>query len=109
MRFRPTFHKFAGEECGGVMQHVTERAAYLPWRTGIAVLSHIRRLWPGEFAWRRPPYEYETERLPIDILAGSPELRESIEAGHPPAEIADAGNASRDGFTSVREAFLLYR
>ena len=51
----------------------------------------IRRLWPGEFAWRTPPYEYELVRLPIDILAGSPDIREGIEAGRTTAEIADAG------------------
>lgn len=106
VRFRPTFHKFAGGECGGVMQHLTDRRAYRPWRTGIALLSWLRRLAPREFAWRQPPYEYETERLPIDILAGSPELREGIEAGRPPAEIAGDGNAA--GFDSVRREFLLY-
>ncbi len=108
VRFRPTFHKFANEECGGVMQHVMDRDNYLPWRTGIAILNHIRRLWPGEFAWRPPPYEYETVRLPIDILAGSPYLREGIETGRTTAEIADAGGAEGDGFEPVRESFLLY-
>ena len=108
VRFRPTFHKFANEECGGVMQHVTDRNAYLPWRTGIAILNQIRRLWPREFAWRPPPYEYETVRLPIDILAGNSCLREGIEAGRTTAEMADAGDAEGDGFEPVRESFLLY-
>ena len=109
VRFRPTFHKFWNAECGGVMQHVTDRDAYRPWRTGIAVLNHVRRLWPTDFAWRQPPYEYELVRLPIDILAGSPELREGIEAGRSTAEIADAGDAEGEGFKPVRDPFLLYR
>ncbi len=109
VRFRPTFHKFSGEECGGIMQHITGREAYRPWRTGIAILNTIRRLWPDAFAWRQPPYEYEFERLPIDILGGSPDLREGIEAGKPTAEIAAAGNAARRAFDRVREDFLLYR
>lgn len=108
VRFRPTFQKFCGEECGGVMQHVTERSGYRPWRTGIALLSHIRRLWPAEFRWRPPPYEYETVRLPIDILAGSPEIREGIEAGRPVSEIADAGDAEGAAFERDRRAALLY-
>lgn len=91
------------------MQHVTDRRTYLPWRTGIAPPSRIRRLWPNEFAWSQPPCEYGTERLPIDILAGSPELREGIEAQRRAAEIADAKNASRGDFDFRREAFLLYR
>ncbi len=108
IRFRPTFHKHGGEECGGVMQHVTDRATYRPWRTGIAMLAHIRRLWPAEFAWRPPPYEYELERLPIDILAGSPRLREGIEAGADVAELA-GDDEGRAAFDRVREQFLLYR
>lgn len=109
VRFRPTFHKFAGEECGGVMQHVTDRDTYLPWRTGIAILNQVRTLWPAEFAWRPPPYEYELERLPIDILGGSPDIREGIEGGRTTAEIADAGDAEGNEFEPVRNAFLLYR
>ena len=108
VRFRPTFHKFADVECGGIMQHVTDRSAYLPWRTGIAILNAIHRTWPEEFAWRRPPYEYEFERLPIDILAGAPEIRLAIEAGAETATIAAAGNAARAEFDAVRESFLLY-
>lgn len=95
VRFRPTFQKFAGEECGGVMQHLTDRRVYRPWRTGIALLAALRRLWPGEFRWRPPPYEYEAKRLPIDILAGSPRLREGIEAGRPAADLAAALEAER--------------
>ena len=108
VRFRPTFHKFWNAECGGVMQHVTDRDSYLPWRSGVAILNQVRRLWPAEFAWRQPPYEYELERLPIDILAGSPDVREGIEAGRTTAEIADAGDAEGDRFEPSRAAFLLY-
>jgi len=109
VRFRPTFHKFAGEECGGVMQHVTNRDLYLPWRTGIAILNRVRQLWPTDFAWRPPPYEYELVRLPIDILGGSPDIREGIEGGRTTAEIVDAGDAEGGAFAPVREAFRLYR
>ena len=111
VRFRPTFQKFAGEECGGVMQHLTDRRSYRPWRTGIALLAALRRLWPDEFRWRPPPYEYEQERLPIDILAGSPQLREGIEAGRPAADLADALEAERRAnpdFEESRRSARLY-
>lgn len=104
VRFRPTFQKFAGEECGGVMQHLTDRRAYRPWRTGIALLAALRRLWPDEFRWRPPPYEYETKRLPIDILAGSPRLREGIEAGRRAADLAAALEAERLAKTEFEES-----
>ncbi len=109
IRFRPTFHKHAGEECGGVMQHVTDRAAYLPLRSGVALLAHARRLGPAPFRWRDPPYEYEYERLPIDILAGSPELREGIEADASVSDLAAAWDQDAAAFAPVREQFLLYR
>lgn len=111
VRFRPTFQKFAGGECGGVMQHLTDRRSYRPWRTGIALLAALRRLWPDEFRWRPPPYEYEKERLPIDILAGGPHLREGIEAGRPAADLAadlEAERLANPEFEESRRGARLY-
>src|SRR5919198_826491 len=68
----PTFHKFAGELCSGAQIHVTDRNAFRPFETGIKVIRVIRRLYPDHFAWKQPPYEYETEKLPIEILLGGP-------------------------------------
>jgi uncharacterized protein YbbC (DUF1343 family) len=70
--FQPTFHKFAGELCSGAQIHVTDRNAFRPFETGIKVIRVIRRLYPDHFAWKQPPYEYETEKLPIEILLGGP-------------------------------------
>jgi uncharacterized protein YbbC (DUF1343 family) len=106
--FQPTFHKFAGKTCGGVQQHVVERDVYRPLRTGIALLEAARRLWPEEFAWRPPPYEYELSRPAIDILAGSSRLREQIESDAALDAIeASWENPLRD-FLAVRRRFLLY-
>jgi uncharacterized protein YbbC (DUF1343 family) len=85
--FEPTFHKFAGQLCGGLQVHVTDPGAFAPVLTYTVLISTIRRLWPNEFAWRRPPYEYETEKLPIDILAGGPAWRAAVEAGRSPADL----------------------
>lgn len=81
MRFLPTFDKWAGHTCEGLALHVTEAAAFRPYRTTVAILAAIRRLWPSGFAWLDPPYEYETEKPPIDIIAGGAQLREAIDAG----------------------------
>ena len=70
--FEPTFHKFAGQVCHGVQIHVTDRDNFQPLRTAMAVLENVRRRWPEDFAWKQPPYEYETEKLPIEILLGGP-------------------------------------
>jgi uncharacterized protein YbbC (DUF1343 family) len=70
--FQPTFHKFAGELCGGTQIHVIERNTFRPFETGIEIIRCIRELHPHQFAWKQPPYEYETKKLPIEILLGGP-------------------------------------
>ncbi|NNC90431.1 MAG: DUF1343 domain-containing protein [Akkermansiaceae bacterium] len=70
--FEPTFQKCAGAVCHGAQLHVTNRGEFLPVRTGIEIIRVVRDLWPEEFAWKQPPYEYEYEKLPIEILAGGP-------------------------------------
>jgi uncharacterized protein YbbC (DUF1343 family) len=60
---------------------VTNRERFRPFRTGVAVLKTVYELYPGYFRWRKPPYEYETKKLPIDILAGTDRLRRDIEKG----------------------------
>lgn len=69
--FVPAFQKYAGTLCHGAQMHVTDRGAFEPYRTGVAVIDHVRRH-HAEFAWKPPPYEYERERLPIEILTGGP-------------------------------------
>ena len=70
--FQPTFHKFAGELCGGAQLHVTDRNVFRPFETGIAIIRHIRRRYPNYFEWKPPPYEYEYHKLPIEVLLGGP-------------------------------------
>jgi len=70
--FQPTFHKFAGELCGGAQLHVTDRESFQPFLTGVQIISHVRKMYPEQFQWKQPPYEYEWKRLPIEILIGGP-------------------------------------
>jgi uncharacterized protein YbbC (DUF1343 family) len=79
IRFVPTFDKWAGQTCGGVSVHITDRRDFRPFRTTVALLAAVRRTWPSDFAWLPPPYEYETVRPPIDILFGSSRLREALD------------------------------
>ena len=85
--FQPTFQKWAGKVCGGLQIHVTDPRAYRPYRTTLALLAEIRRLWPDADLWRPPPYEYETVRLPIDLLTGDARIREGLDAGRPVAAL----------------------
>jgi uncharacterized protein YbbC (DUF1343 family) len=106
--FEPTFQKFAKQPCGGCQIHVTDRRRFRPVLTGAALIAMFRRFDPASFAWRQPPYEYEHDKLPIEILAGSPRLREQIESDLPPAAIAASWHTDETLFASVREPFLMY-
>jgi uncharacterized protein YbbC (DUF1343 family) len=70
--FQPTFNKYAGELCGGAQIHVLDRDVYRSFQTGVEIIRCIRKLYPESFAWKQPPYEYEQEKLPIQILLGGP-------------------------------------
>jgi len=85
--FQPTFHKFAGETCGGVQLHVTDRAAFRPVRTGCEVLAALRAAGGERFRWREEPYEFVSDRRAIDLLAGGPALREAVDAGRPVEDV----------------------
>jgi uncharacterized protein YbbC (DUF1343 family) len=85
--FEPTFQKHVRTLCGGVQLHVTDRDAFRSVRTMIAILAAVRALWPDELRWLEPPYEYETDKPPIDILAGGTWLREGVDARLPLDEI----------------------
>ena len=79
--FEPAFQKHCGRRCGGAHIHVTDRERFKPFKTGVAVLKAVHDLYPDRFQWKKPPYEYEQEKMPVDILAGSNRLREDIERG----------------------------
>ena len=108
IRFRPTFQKWADRSCGGVFLHVTDANLYRPVRVTAALLACVRRLWPGDFAWLQPPYEYEPEKMPIDILAGTSALREAIDAGAAPDEAAATLQLDDDSWWREVQPFLLY-
>ncbi len=106
--FEPTFQKHAKQTCGGCQIHVTDRQAFKPVLTGVALIDMFRRQNPGKFEWRQPPYEYEHEKLPIDILAGSETLRVQIEGGTPLPEIAASWRADEAAFAALRKEYVLY-
>ena len=106
--FEPTFHKWAGELCRGFQLHVTDRQTFKPYYTTLALLAVIRELYPEQFAWRQPPYEYETERLPIDLLTGDDGHPRGLENGLTAAELEAAWQEDLGRFMEVRREFLLY-
>lgn len=90
IRFVPTFDKWQGQSCGGIYLHVVDPAAVRSVAFTVSLLSVVTRLYPRDFAWLQPPYEYERDKMPIDILFGSAKLRERLASDRPlsPADVA---------------------
>ena len=106
--FEPGFQKHAGRLCRGVFVHPVDRKAFNPVRTGLALLRGIAALYPDRFAWKQPPYEYETERSPIDVISGGPWLREWAEGRHPWSDYDEKERADAAAFEAERRDYLLY-
>ena len=106
--FEPTFQKHAKVPCGGCQIHVMSRWDFEPVKAGVAVLRECYGLAPDQFKWREPPYEYEHDKMPIDILAGSTQLREQIEQQVPIDDIAENWRAGVTQFEELRKPYLLY-
>ncbi len=77
--FTPTFDKWVGELCGGLQLYVVDLNKFSPYHFTLALLKAVIRLYPNDFSWLAPPYEYEYEKLPIDILTGDPAIRLALE------------------------------
>ena len=105
--FEPTFQKHAKTTCGGVQLHVTDRNAFRPLRTAVELIAEFEVQGPSRFAWREPPYEYEHEKMPIDILYGGSGLRDAV-ATHAVASLVSGWTRDEDRFRRLREPFLLY-
>ena len=106
--FEPTFHKHARTTCGGCQLHVTDRARFAPVLSAVLLLELLRQAGGDAYQWRQPPYEYEYEKMPFDILAGTAETREQIERGVPAEEIARSWETEVSQFDAIRRCFLLY-
>jgi uncharacterized protein YbbC (DUF1343 family) len=108
MHFQPTFHKFAGEICGGLQIHVTDRNSFKPVITSIAILSAIHRLYANDFDWKQPPYEYVFDKLPFDVINGSASVCEQIMSGASVVEIEESWREPLHHFSEMRTEYLLY-
>ena len=106
--FEPTFQKHAKATCGGCQIHVTSRQEFAPVQVGVSLMRECFGLAPERFKWRDPPYEYEHDKMPIDILAGSAALRQQIEQQVPLADIVDSWRPDETDFTAARRPYLLY-
>ncbi|BEQ13721.1 hypothetical protein FAK_07870 [Desulfoferula mesophila] len=108
LNFEPTFHKFAGQVCGGFQIHVTDPGLYRPVRATLALLGAINRAQPGLWGLRPPPYEYEHERRPLDLLLGDAEAVDMLVAGATTAELEARWQGDLEQWDERRQRALLY-
>ncbi|MGE4133058.1 MAG: exo-beta-N-acetylmuramidase NamZ domain-containing protein [Bdellovibrionales bacterium] len=112
--FEPTFHKFKGELVNALQVHVdgpyADQSDFRPYRLVCLFFKACQRVHPDLKIWRPPPYEYETEKMPIDILSGHDSLRKWVADAHPKIqdwESSLAGDELR--WSEQREPFLIYK
>jgi uncharacterized protein YbbC (DUF1343 family) len=108
VEFEPTAHKWQGQRCRGFQIHVTEPELYRPYRTSLALLQAILRCHPDRFEWKAPPYEYEYERMPIDLILGDGKIREHLSAMLPITDLESSWRQELHAFEETRRAYLLY-
>jgi uncharacterized protein YbbC (DUF1343 family) len=106
--FEPTSGKWAGQACCGFQIHVTKSQVFQPYRTSLALLQASIRLYPQQYQYKQPPYEYEYERLPMDLILGDQHVRRQLEEGVPVQEIEEGWQLELQAFDRLRKKYFLY-
>lgn len=106
--FQPTFQKHAKTLCAGVQIHVHDRSKFKSYDWALALISSLKKLHGKDFKWRSDAYEFVKDVPAIDLLHGSPKLRETIEAGTSIAPLIKENKEFSDLFLETRKEFLLY-
>ena len=106
--FTPHFDKWGGEPCQGLQLLVTNPESYKPYYTTLAMIQEVMGAWPDQFSWLPPPYEYEFEKLPFDIITGDEAIRKGLEAGRDLDDLEAGWQAELEGFLAQRRQYLLY-
>lgn len=106
--FKPTFQKHQDKICGGFQLHVVDREIFQSWHTAQIILKWLFNTMDSSFSWNPPPYEYEYEKMPIDILNGTDQIRKWIEASGDFEDLLIIENKDYDIYRNQRDTILLY-
>ncbi|MBT3312555.1 MAG: DUF1343 domain-containing protein [Desulfobacterales bacterium] len=106
--FEPTSNKWSGKACHGFQIHITNINEYSPYFTSLKLLQAVIINNSNDFQWKQPPYEYEYENLPVDLIIGDQEIRKNIEDFIRIDEIADLWKDDLDNFAEISRRFHLY-
>ncbi len=106
--FEPTSGKWAQTGCRGFQLHVTNMQTFMPYRTSLVLLQALLKLYPQRFSYKDPPYEYEFERLPMDMIIGDKKVRRALEQGVNIVEIERSWQTELMGFQQRCSSVFLY-
>lgn len=109
VEFEPTSNKWQGSICRGFQIHVQDELRYKPYRTSLALLQAVMRCHGELFEWKQPPYEYEYQKLPIDLILGGPTIRERLAEMVPVGELEAEWQDALSEFDRQRRYFLMYK
>ncbi|CAD7848573.1 MAG: Protein YzbB [Olavius algarvensis Delta 4 endosymbiont] len=107
--FEPTSNKWEGQRCNGFQLHVTAPDKYRPFETSLRLLAGILKVYPDDFQWKAPPYEYEYEKLPIDLILGGDHIRIALSAGATIAELQAEWQPDLESFVELSRSVHMYR
>lgn len=107
--FQPTYQKCKDQVCGGVQIHVLDREKCNAFEAGIELLGAIAELYPKKLEWKKPPYEYDLERNPLDLITGTDQLRLALEQGKGVKKFLEDSRKQLAQFKKLRAGYLLYK
>jgi uncharacterized protein YbbC (DUF1343 family) len=109
VQFEPTFQKHAKTPCEGCFIHALDRSKFEPVFVSLAILHVILSEWGDQFEWLPPPYEYETVKMPFDILAGNGWLRDSLKSPNGLRMARERMKSEVEAFEPKRKEALIYK
>ena len=107
--FEPTANKWQTQPCRGFQIHITDPERYRPYETSLRLLQAILLQHEKTFEWKQPPYEYETQRLPIDLIIGDRQIRKRIENMESIDSLAESWQSGLDEFAEISQRYHLYK
>lgn len=107
--FEPTANKWQAQPCQGFQIHITHPDEFRPYETSLRLLQAVILHHKETFEWKQPPYEYETRRLPIDLIVGDRKIRKRLENMEPVETIAESWRAELEEFSDISRGFHLYK
>jgi len=109
VEFEPTSNKWEGHACKGFQIHVTDPRVYSPYALSLGFYQAAFHTYPDHFAYKQAPYEYEYQRLPMDLILGDRQIRLQIEAGKPLTDIISSWQVPLSAYTNMIKTIYTYR